>query len=74
MQRKKSASFPGVRSHADDDISLESLAELAELSCFHFSRVFKQTTGMTPLQGAGNGVPKVVPRASWWRKENIFWN
>jgi AraC family transcriptional regulator len=23
---------------------------LAELSPFHFSRVFKQTTGMTPLQ------------------------
>jgi AraC family transcriptional regulator len=33
-----------------DDISLESLAELAELSPFHFSRVFKQTTGMSPLQ------------------------
>lgn len=33
-----------------DDISLESLAELVELSPFHFSRVFKQTTGMTPLQ------------------------
>ncbi|HET9374793.1 MAG TPA: AraC family transcriptional regulator [Chthoniobacterales bacterium] len=30
--------------------SIETLAELAELSPFHFSRVFKQTTGMTPLQ------------------------
>jgi len=26
------------------------VAELAELSLFHFSRVFKQSTGMTPLQ------------------------
>jgi AraC family transcriptional regulator len=33
-----------------DEISLESLAELAKLSPFHFSRVFKQTTGMSPLQ------------------------
>jgi AraC family transcriptional regulator len=29
---------------------LEKLAELTELSPFHFSRVFKQSTGMTPLQ------------------------
>jgi AraC family transcriptional regulator len=39
-----------VHEHLADDISLESLAELAELSPFHFSRVFKQTTGMSPLQ------------------------
>jgi AraC family transcriptional regulator len=39
-----------VHEHMADDISLESLAELAELSPFHFSRVFKQTTGMSPLQ------------------------
>ncbi|MGB7840188.1 MAG: helix-turn-helix transcriptional regulator, partial [Terrimicrobiaceae bacterium] len=30
--------------------SISKLAELAELSPFHFSRVFKQATGMTPLQ------------------------
>ena len=29
--------------------AIETLAELAELSPFHFSRVFKETTGMTPL-------------------------
>jgi AraC family transcriptional regulator len=33
-----------------EDISVEALAELVELSPFHFSRVFKQATGMSPLQ------------------------
>jgi AraC family transcriptional regulator len=32
------------------DIPIEALAALVELSSFHFFRVFKQTTGMTPLQ------------------------
>ena len=39
-----------VREHFAESISIEKLAELAELSPFHFSRVFKQATGMTPLQ------------------------
>jgi AraC family transcriptional regulator len=39
-----------VHAHIAESISIETLAELAELSPFHFSRVFKQTTGMTPLQ------------------------
>ncbi len=39
-----------VRAHLAESISIETLAELAELSPFHFSRVFKQATGMTPLQ------------------------
>jgi AraC family transcriptional regulator len=39
-----------VRAHLAENISIETLAELAELSPFHFSRVFKQATGMTPLQ------------------------
>jgi AraC family transcriptional regulator len=39
-----------VRAHLTEDVSVETLAELAELSRFHFCRVFKQTTGMTPLQ------------------------
>lgn len=39
-----------VRAHLTEDISIEKLAELAELSSFHFCRVFKQTIGMTPLQ------------------------
>ena len=33
-----------------DEISVESLASLVGLSPFHFSRVFKQTTGLSPLQ------------------------
>lgn len=33
-----------------DEISVDSLASLVELSPFHFSRVFKQTTGLSPLQ------------------------
>ncbi|MGA9577242.1 MAG: AraC family transcriptional regulator [Terrimicrobiaceae bacterium] len=39
-----------VRANLAESISIEKLAELAELSPFHFSRVFKQATGMTPLQ------------------------
>jgi len=39
-----------VRAHLVESISIEALAELAELSPFHFSRVFKQATRMTPLQ------------------------
>lgn len=39
-----------VRERLAEDISAEVLAELVELSPFHFSRVFKQATGMTPLQ------------------------
>jgi hypothetical protein len=36
-----------VRAHLAESISIEMLADL---SPFHFSRVFKQTTGMPPLQ------------------------
>jgi AraC family transcriptional regulator len=39
-----------VRAHLAESISIEKLAELAELSPFHFSRAFKRATGMTPLQ------------------------
>jgi len=39
-----------VHAHVSESISIDSLAELAELSAFHFSRVFKQATGITPLQ------------------------
>ena len=39
-----------VHAHVSESISIDSLAELAELSPFHFSRVFKQATGITPLQ------------------------
>lgn len=39
-----------VREHLAEEMSVEMLANLVELSPFHFSRVFKQATGMTPLQ------------------------
>jgi hypothetical protein len=39
-----------VREQLAQEISTETLAELVELSPFHFSRVFKQATGMSPLQ------------------------
>jgi AraC family transcriptional regulator len=39
-----------VREHVAEDLSVKGLAELVELSPFHFSRVFKKTTGMSLLQ------------------------
>ena len=39
-----------VSKHLAAEISIDALAELVELSPFHFSRVFKQATGVTPLQ------------------------
>lgn len=39
-----------VSQHLDREITVETLAELVELSPFHFSRVFKQTTGVSPLK------------------------
>jgi AraC family transcriptional regulator len=39
-----------VIAHLAEDISIEGLAELVELSPSHFAHVFKETTSMTPLQ------------------------
>jgi AraC family transcriptional regulator len=39
-----------VATHFAEEISIESLAGLVELSASHFAHVFKETTGMTPLQ------------------------
>jgi AraC family transcriptional regulator len=39
-----------VAEHLAEEISIDRLAELVELSSSHFSHVFKETTGMTPLQ------------------------
>lgn len=39
-----------VREHFSEEIPVQALADLVQLSPFHFSRVFKLTTGMTPLQ------------------------
>lgn len=39
-----------VAEHLAEEISVERLAEMVELSSSHFAHVFKETTGMTPLQ------------------------
>ena len=39
-----------MREQLAEENSVEALAGLVELSPFHFSRVFKQATGMSPLQ------------------------
>ncbi len=39
-----------LTAHLAEDVSIEGLAELVDLSPSHFAHVFKQTTGMTPLQ------------------------
>ena len=36
--------------HLAEEISIEALADLVELSSSHFSHVFKESTGTTPLQ------------------------
>jgi AraC family transcriptional regulator len=39
-----------LEAHAEQSITLEALAELANLSVFHFARRFKLTTGRPPYQ------------------------
>jgi AraC family transcriptional regulator len=39
-----------VAAHLAEELSIENLAEVAELSSSHFAHVFKETTGMSPLQ------------------------
>jgi AraC family transcriptional regulator len=39
-----------IEEHLTENVLLSSLAEVAQLSPFHFSRVFKQTFGMPPLR------------------------
>ena len=39
-----------LEAYADQPITLETLAELANLSVFYFSRLFRKTTGMSPYQ------------------------
>jgi AraC family transcriptional regulator len=39
-----------VAARLAEEISIEVLAELVELSASHFAHVFKESTGMTPLQ------------------------
>jgi len=39
-----------MTAHLDDEFSLATLAALAELSEYHFSRLFKRATGLAPSQ------------------------
>ena len=39
-----------LEAHAEAPVTLETLAGLANLSVFHFARLFKQATGVTPYQ------------------------
>jgi AraC family transcriptional regulator len=45
-QQKRVAQY--IEQHLADEISLLSLAQLAELSPFHFARAFKQSFGVPP--------------------------
>jgi AraC family transcriptional regulator len=44
-----------IGEHLAEEISIEKLSALVELSPSHFAHVFKQTTGMTPLQFVTRG-------------------
>lgn len=39
-----------IRTHMDDPVTLDNLAQVVKLSAFHFTRQFKQATGETPYQ------------------------
>ncbi|OZG73193.1 hypothetical protein BTA51_11965 [Hahella sp. CCB-MM4] len=39
-----------IHAHAGEEIHLEKLATVSGLSLFHFARMFKQSTGLTPHQ------------------------
>lgn len=39
-----------IHSHLDENLSLRKLAELAQMSPYHFGRLFKQSTGLSPHQ------------------------
>jgi len=39
-----------IEERLDGELSLDELAQAAGLSVFHFSRVFRQSTGMSPFQ------------------------
>jgi AraC family transcriptional regulator len=45
-QQKRLVEF--VEEHLAEDISLATLAELVDLSVYHFARAFKQSFGMPP--------------------------
>jgi AraC family transcriptional regulator len=42
--------FDYIDTHLDEEIKLANLAQLLDMSQFHFSRLFKQSTGNSPYQ------------------------
>ena len=42
------ASDPAYEEHLDEEISLQNLAEIAQLSRYHFARAFKHSFGLPP--------------------------
>jgi len=45
---KLAAALEYIQAHATQELSLHELADAVHLSPFHFSRIFKQSTGLTP--------------------------
>lgn len=48
--RKLAAVLDYIHSHPMEELGLEDLARMARLSPFHFTRLFKASTGLTPHQ------------------------
>lgn len=42
--------FNYIEAHLDENLKLENLAQLLDISQFHFSRLFKQSVGLSPHQ------------------------
>jgi AraC family transcriptional regulator len=55
-----------VTQHLAEEISVEILAQLVQLSPFHFSRIFNESTGMSPLRFVTRervtGAQQLIPR------------
>ena len=49
-RRKLGAVLDYIHAHPTEELGLEELARMARLSPFHFSRLFKISTGLTPHQ------------------------
>jgi AraC-like DNA-binding protein len=49
-ERRISATLRFIEAGAGERLSLEQLASVAQMSEFHFLRVFKEVTGVTPHQ------------------------
>jgi len=47
---KLAAALEYIQAHATQELSLHELADAVHLSPFHFSRIFKKSTGLTPHQ------------------------